>query len=557
MTLWQEIKVHSEDRKLLIAFISSGLVFMTIGLIFALLMLLVRTPALSILPANLYYQAVTGHSFMMFIFWLSFIQSSFLIVTSTVLIQRRLWSYRLAWAGWAIMVLAAVLALTGVLLGANVSYQALFPLSRQFPAAWLIYLSAVVLTLGMSLIVVDFVATILSAVERKRSLTSWIAFLKRIPISTFAAIAGLFIAVPGLIASFKVFLPAFLLSLGTAPIDPMVSNLYRMNWHIAFHIYHYIPALALVGVAYVLVEATTDATSVYAKQVAKALFLLYPFFVPPTFIYHLLVDPNLTYNVKFIGSSLALLVGVPTILHMFIILGMLEARMRRAGYGFFNWLRHLPWRNPVFGSMVMAMITLFVGGLLSYILIQEQLSPLLHNTFVVPAYVHAMVAGGANIMYMGALYYAVPVLLGRKLWGLGLARIQPYFMGAALVIMSIFGTGAGLAGVPRRYAILGADAPASWSTWLNLSLGVGGMLAAIGLASFIVIMVMTMLRGAKVTTAEEAIKGTEAPPLPLKVEYGRTWVALIPSSVFIIIVLIITLLVFGYLWGLPVQFQVR
>ena len=83
------------------------------------------------------------------------------------------------------------------------------------------------------------------------------------------------------------------------------------------------------------------------------------------------------------------------------------------------------------------------------------------------------------------------------------------------------------------------------------------MLAAIGLASFIVIMVMTMLRGAKVTTTEEAIKGTEAPPLPLKVEYGRTWVALIPSSVFIIIVLIITLLVFGYLWGLPVQFQVR
>ncbi|MBI4331602.1 MAG: cbb3-type cytochrome c oxidase subunit I, partial [Chloroflexi bacterium] len=238
MTLWQEIKVQSEDRKLLIAFISSGLVIMTIGLIFALVMLLVRTPAISILPSNIYYQALTGHSLMMFIFWLSFVQSAFLIVTCTVLIQRRLRSYRLAWAGWGVMVAAALCALTAVLLGANVSYHALFPLSRQFPAAWLIYLSAVVLTLGMSLIVVDFVATILSSVERKRSLTSWIAFLKRIPTSTFAAIAGLFIAVPGLIASFKVFVPAFLLSLGTAPIDPMVSNLYRMNWHIAFHIYH-------------------------------------------------------------------------------------------------------------------------------------------------------------------------------------------------------------------------------------------------------------------------------------------------------------------------------
>ena len=225
MALWQGIKVQSEDKKLLIAFVSSGLVIMTIGLVFALLMLLVRTPALSILPANLYYQSVTGHSLMMFIFWLSFVQSAFLIVACTVLIQTKLWSYRLAWAGWGIMVLAALFALTGVLLGANVSYQALFPLSRQFPAAWLIYLSAVVLTLGMSLIVVDFVATIFSAVEQKRSLTSWVAFLKRIPTSTFAAIAGLFIAVPGLIAAFKVFLPAFLLSLGTGPIDPMVSNL--------------------------------------------------------------------------------------------------------------------------------------------------------------------------------------------------------------------------------------------------------------------------------------------------------------------------------------------
>ncbi len=557
MMLWQGIRIQPEDRRLLLAFIGSGLAIMAIGLFFALLMLLVRTPAISILPANVYYQALTGHSLMMFIFWLSLIQSAFLIGACTVLIQRRLWSYRLAWAGWAIMVLAALCALTGILLGASVSYHALFPLTRQVPAAWLIYLSAVLLTLGISLVVIDFVATIFGAVEGKRSLTGWVAFLKRIPISTFAAMAGLFIAVPGLIASFKVFIPALLLSLGNDPIDPLVSNLYRMNWHIAFHIYHYIPALALVGVAYILVEATAGADSVYAKQVAKALFLLYPFFVPPTFVYHLLVDPNLTYNVKFIGSSLALLVGVPTILHMFIILGMLEARMRRAGYGFFKWFAHLPWRNPVFGSMAMAMVTLFVGGLLSYVLIQEQLSPLLHNTFVVPAYVHPMAAGGANIMYMGALYYAVPILLGRKLWGLGIARFQPYVMGAALVLMSVFGTGAGLAGVPRRYAILGADAPASWSTWLNLSLGVGGMLATIGLASFTGIMLMTALKGKKVIGIENAIRGTEAIPRPFKTEYGRTWMALVPSSVFVVVVLALTLMVFGHLWGLPVQFQVR
>lgn len=557
MALWQEIRIGREDRRLLTAFVLSGLVIMSIGGVFALLMLLVRTPAFSLFSSNIYYQAVTGHSLMMFVFWLGFIQTAFLIAAGTVLIRQRLWSYRLAWVGWGIMVLAALLALTGVLRGANISYHALLPLAQQFPSAWMVYLSFILLALGMSVVVVDFLGTIFSAVERKGSFTSWAALFQRIPIATFAATAGLLIAIPGLIAAFKVFIPAFLWTLMGTPVDPLVSNIYRMNWHIVFHIYHYMPALALVGVAYVLVEATTDAGSVYAKQVAKALFLLYPFFVPPTFVYHLLVDPNLTYNMKFIGTILSMLVGVPTILHMFVILGMLEARMRRAGYGFFNWLRHLPWRNPVFGSMIMGMITLFVGGLLAYVLIQEQLAPMLHNTFAVPAYIHPMAAGGANIMYMGALYYGLPMVLGRRLWGLGIARFQPYLMGGALVLMSVFGFGAGLAGVPRRYASLGADAPASWSTWVNLSLGVGGMLAIVALVIFVLIMVMTGLKGRKVASIEDAIRGTEATALPLRVQYGRTPVALIPSSIFIVVILALTFWAFGHLWGLPVQFTVR
>jgi cytochrome c oxidase subunit 1 len=357
------------------------------------------------------------------------------------------------------MILAAVFAVSGVLLGANITYHGAVPLAKQYPAAWLIFLSFNVLAVGMLLVVADFILTIFAAVERKMSLESWATFFRDIPIAAFAAITGLFIAGPGLIAALKVFIPAFLSSIGTSSLDP---GSYRMSWHMAFHIYHYVPALALVGVAYVLVEAVADAQSVYPKQVAKALFLLYPFFVPPTFIYHLLVDPNIPERVKFVGSALGLLVGTPTILHMFIITGMLEARMRQAGYGFLGWLGHLPWRNPAFGSLAMGMVTLFVGGLLSYALIQQQLSPIFHNTFVVPAYIHPMAAGGANLIYMGSLFYGMAVLTEKQLWGLNLARILPYWMGGAILWMSAFGTAAGLAGVPRRYALLGAEAPASW-----------------------------------------------------------------------------------------------
>ena len=89
MALWQEIKINPQDKGLLAAFVGTGLVIMGIGVVFALLMLLVRTPALSVFSSSLYYQALTGHGIMMFIFWMSFIQTAFLLAAGTVLIKRR------------------------------------------------------------------------------------------------------------------------------------------------------------------------------------------------------------------------------------------------------------------------------------------------------------------------------------------------------------------------------------------------------------------------------------------------------------------------------------
>jgi cytochrome c oxidase subunit 1 len=551
MSLLKEITIEPQDRSLLKAFAGSGIVIMAIGGLFALLMLLDRTPAIPISSSTLYYRSLTGHGIFMFFFWLCFIQTAFLIAAGTVLIRRRLWSYPMAWFGFGVMVAASALTGVGVLTGADITYSGAVPLAGQYPTAWLIYLGFVVLSIGILIVVADFVLTIVSAVERPLSFSSWAAFLRDIPISTFAAVAGLFIAVPGLIATLKVFIPAFLWSLGAGSID---AGSYRMNWHIAFHIYHYVPALTLVGVSYILVELIADAKSVYAKQVAKALFLLYPFFVPPTFLYHLLVDPTIPQNVKFIGTALSLLVGVPTVLHMFIIVGMLEARMRKAGYGLFGWIRHLPWTNPVFSSMFMGMITLLVGGLFSYVIIQEQVAPMLHNTFVIPAYVHAMAAGGANIIYMGLLYYAVTILMKKQLWAMGLARIQPYLMGAALLVMSIAGVAAGLAGVPRRFpSISGAETPASWAPLMNISLGIGGILATAALGIFVLIMAGTAIAGKRAADATEAIKGMEAPLLPVKVEYNRTPVALIPSTLFLVGVVVLTLIAFSMFRGMPIQ----
>jgi len=544
---WQAINADKQNRSLLKAFVIAGLATMIVGGVFALLLLLVRVPAFSMLSANTYYQALTGHGIFMFILWFSFIQVTFLIIAGTVLMKTRLWSYPIAWVGFGLMVFAVGLALAGVLSGASITYHGAIPLAEQYSPAWMIYLSFIVLTLGMLIISADFIMTIISAVEKKFSLTSWALFLKAIPIATFAAITGLFIAVPGLIASLKTFLPALWWALGWGDIHP---EMYRMNWHVAFHIYHYIPALTLVGVAYVLVELCADAQSVYSKKLAKGLFLLYPLFVPPTFLYHLLVDPNIPQGIKFVGTTLSLLVGTPTLLHMFVIFGMLETRFKSAGYGRFEWLRHLPWKNPAFGSMMMGLITLFVGGLLSYLTLQQTLAPLLHNTFAVPAYVHAIAAGGANLMYMGALYYAVPLLWGRPLWGMKLARAQVYLLGIGLLWMSIFGVAAGLSGVMRRYAFVGQETTNAGTQWMNLSLGVGGTISLLAILLFLLVMLVSVLRKPIDDNLNTLNLASSIAPATLIIK--RSPVALIPPLMFIVGILVMTFLAFHWLRSLSI-----
>lgn len=513
---------------------------LALGAVFAVVMLLARTPALAVAPAALYYQALTGHGLFMFIFWLAFVQTGFLLGAGSALIGQPLRGRAWAWVGFWMMLAAAALALGGVLSGAAITYHGAAPLAQDYPTAWLIYLGFVVLALGMLLQTAVVAATVLGAVGRVGRITNWAAFFKRIPIATFAAVAGLFIAVPGLVAALKTFTPALVWSLGWGPLD---AGDYRLNWHVAFHIYHYIPALALVGVAYVLAEVAAGARSVYPKPLAKGLFLLYPLLVPPTFLYHLLADPGIPQGVKLVGTTLSLLVGVPTLLHMFVIAGMLEARYRGAR----NWLRRLPWSNPAFAALAMGLVTLFVGGVLSYLALQEPLAPLLHNTFAVPAYVHAVAAGGANLAFMGALFYALPVLLRRPLRGMRWARVQPWIMGAGLLWMTAFGVIAGLAGALRRTPPDGGGAP--WDAWLNLSLGVGGGLALLAVIVFLGVAAASALPRAR-WPLEQALEGLIPRGLPPARKGARTSAALIPLLAFVVAVVALSVWAIHWLKGL-------
>ena len=559
MSLVQEIgKSHPDDQKLMAAYGIAGLLSLVGAFALAAILVVIKTPAFGLVSGALYYRMLTGHGILGFVYWFAFIQAALLIAGATALRDGgRLWSLKLGWLAFAFTTGGLVINMVGVFSGADVLYTAFPPLAESFPATPLIYLGYLFVATGAFLITLDFLATVFTWVESKGSVEGWKRMLTEIHISTFAAICAVPLIFSVVLTAFFLYIPAFLGSMGWLALDPMEFPMnFRMTYMVMFHITHYIPAMAMIAASYVLVELTTGANSVYSKTVAKGLFLMYPAVVPPTFVYHLMADPSITEGIKIIGSALSLLVWIPSILHMFIIMGMMEANMRSAGHSVFGWIMHLPWKNPAFASLIMSMITFGIAGGLTAVLLQEQTASLLHGTFAVPAYIHPMVVGAASLTYMGLIYYGVSICMKRDIWGSLIARIQPYLLTVALLVFAWAGTLAGYAGVPRRTADIGFGglAPESWQTLMNVAVGIGGTLTLIAGILFFVVIGMTMFAGKKLLVPSDLGNDLAMLEVTPTREFVYTPTALIPGVIFVLVVLIFTAGAFSIMGKWPIQF---
>ncbi len=554
--------IHPDDKKLVTAFFSTAIVSIALGGLMALIAALIKAPAMSLDNTDLYYQALTAHGILMFVHWVSFMQAALAIGTVTLLLKgNRLYNLQLGWVSYAFMAVGWLLTMVGIfgipfgiLEGSSALYTAFPPLSKQYEGSSMIYLGYLYMALGVLLLMINISLTIIKLVENKREFSSWIKMFDEIHIATFASIMGVIMVIPATIIAFIIYIPAFLWTLDLAEVDAMD---WRMTYHAMFHIIHYIPAMVLIGVSYVIVEISMDAKAAYSKRIAKYLFILYPATVPPTFLYHLLTDPGISNEVKAIGSVLSLLVGLPSILHMFIIMGMLETKTKSAGYtNQIGWIKRLPWKNPAFACMIMGMVSMGFGGILGYLLLQGHIAQLLHGTFAVPAYIHPMAAGGATLVYMGASYYMVTGIRKRQLWNLTIARLQPYVSILGLFIFGISGTIAGYGGVPRRTANVDlVNSTSDWEIALNIALLVGGMLMIVGGIMFVLVVGMTTFKGNEVNTVRDAISVGLAPiDLPFKKEVKTTPISLLPGLIFISIILILTLLTFWVIDAWTIEF---
>ena len=462
------------DRRLLMVLAATALVALALGILGGLLTALARGGIIDIQPED-GYRFLTIHGVSVFFYWLYLAQIALLLGFAAIEDADGLAWSAAARFGAFLMVLGFGFSMTGAYIGTPPLYDGTPALLESEPRTLLVFnLGYILLGLGLMLTPVAAIATLLRAVRSgRRDKLSAVGF-------ALFVWAG-FLIVTGF-AALHAFVPGLLWALGLAAFPAVQST----NWHILFHNLHYLPLMATVLMWYVLMQGLTGVHSVFGERFSKIVFAMYLVFVPPTSLYHMFLDPNLPEVVKVTGSLLSLFVSVPTLTAFLIIIASLEVHARSQGArGLFGWIKFLPWRHPSMAAMGVAVISMALGIVMAFVLIQEKLAPLLSDTFFVPGYFHFFTVGTVSMTLLAAFAVMLPALSGRAMGWPGLVRWMAWLALAGLLLFGGAGVTAGYLGVPRRVIEVsyGGEAPALWPVLMAI-VGIGGSLMALALLVF-------------------------------------------------------------------------
>ncbi len=467
----------------------SAVVFLLLGGIAAIMLALTRWQAVHLLPVDWFYRILTFHGLNMLIFWMLFFEVAVLYFACTVPLNAKLFSRKVAWVSFGMMLVGAIMVDYIILAGkADVLMTSYLPLL----AHPLFYLGIILVAVGTLIGVFNYFATLYIA---KRDKT----FEGSVPLVTFGATAAAIIAVVTLLHGAIVMIPTFTFSMGWTPEpDPMW---YRMIWWGLGHQSQQVNVCAMVAIWYLVAYLTTGAKPVN-EAVCRTAFLLYILFINLASAHHLLVDPGVSAGWKIWNTSYAMYLAVlASMIHGFTVPASVEMAMRRKGYikGLFGWVTSAPWRNPAFSGVALSLVIFgFIGGITGVTLGTQQINIIAHNTLRITGHFHATVVGGTTLAFMAVTYYIIPLIFRRDFIWKGLARAQPWMFGGGILLVSIGMSFAGSMGVPRRNWDIEPAGIFGPAAHLMLGImGIGAILAVIGLFLFAVLCVGTLLFGDK------------------------------------------------------------
>ncbi|KIL98689.1 Cytochrome c oxidase (B(O/a)3-type) chain I [Paramagnetospirillum magnetotacticum MS-1] len=532
------LKIHDEAEKLIKINAVTAIVVLAVGGLFGLLVALTRWPTVHLLPADLFYLALTAHGIDILIVWCIFFEVALMYFASAILLQSRLATPKMGWVAYALMVLGAGITNWKVLEGnSSVMMTSYVPMQ----ADPLFYVGLILFAVGALIACFIFLGTLVVAKAEK-------TYEGSIPLVTFGALTACIIAIYTISSGAIILIPTFLWSVGLiSHIDPLM---YKVVWWGMGHSSQQINVAAHIAVWYAIAAILFGAKPL-SEKVSRCAYLTYIFFLQIASAHHLLVEPGLSSAFKIFNTSYGMYLAVlGSMIHGLTVPGCIEAAQRKKGFnnGLFEWLRKAPWGNPIFSGMFLSLILFgFLGGISGVTMGVEQINIMIHNTIYVPGHFHATVAAGTTLAFMAITYFLVPVLFGRELILPGLAKLQPYLFGLGMGVFSLFMMGAGTLGVSRRHWDMAfSDAPHAFAhapaAFLMMGIvGVAACVAVVGGALFVLVIVGSVLFGKPVVHAPAA----PAPAPSPVASYGNAEHVAVPGT-FALALLFLTVFVLYY-----------
>jgi cytochrome c oxidase subunit 1 len=195
----------------------------------------------------------------------------------------------------------------------------------------------------------------------------------------------------------------------------------------------------------------------------------------------------------------------------------------------------------------------FIGGISGVVLGTEQINVLMHNTIYVPGHFHGTVVAGTTLAFMAATYLVLPLIFQREIILPRLAKWQPYLFGIGAGMISLFMMGAGTLGVPRRHwdinytdAAVGFEQSAGAFLMMGLN-GIGAILASLGGAIYIIVVVGTVLFGKKVEAGHEMTFPLHSGGAEAVSSYGSHSTTKLPGTLILVAIFFVSFVLYYFI----------
>ncbi|HEY8486870.1 MAG TPA: b(o/a)3-type cytochrome-c oxidase subunit 1 [Limnochordales bacterium] len=463
-----------------------------------------------------YYQGLSIHGVLNVLVWTTFFICGFLQFATASTLRTPLYSLKLGWLAFWLMVVGVALAGWALLTNNATVLFTSYPPLQAHPAY---YIGLTLVVVGTWLVSANVIGT-------------WRAWRRehpseRTPLGAFAAMVTLImwdIATLGIAVEFLFQLIPMALGL-VGGTDPLLARAFF--WFTGHPIVYFWLLPAYLS-WYSMVPAQAGGRLFSDPLARLALLLFIPLSVPVGF-HHQFADPGISPAWKLLHGVLTFLVFFPSAMTAFTVVASLETAGRaRGGRGYLGWIFRLPWGDPSVAAQLLAMGLFALGGISGLVNASYNLNLVVHNTAWVPGHFHLTVGSGVTLTFMGISYWLIPYLTGRRLWSDRVALAQAWTWFAGMLVFSRGLHWLGLLGAPRRTMLGSAAYLALHPEWrpAALMVAVGGSVLAVSLVLYLLQMAMTIWASrepARVQVPEaEALSGPERAPELF--ERWRVWV---------------------------------